>query len=92
VARCFDGAAVGEDAVTRAVGEVRRLSRQAPGSFELQTIAEVGYRLTPAVGAARARPVPARAFEPRSPAIRLGRLVALAIAAGIAYVASRLLL
>jgi DNA-binding winged helix-turn-helix (wHTH) protein len=39
MARCWDGAIVSEDAVTRAVGHVRRLSRQAPGSFTRETIA-----------------------------------------------------
>jgi DNA-binding winged helix-turn-helix (wHTH) protein len=48
MARCWHGSVVSEDAVTRAAGQVRRLSRRAPGSFTLQTIAKIGYRLIPA--------------------------------------------
>ena len=93
VARCWHGAVVSEDAVTRAVGQVRRLSRQAPGSFTLQTIAKIGYRLIPAAAAAQGRrAVTDRAFEPRARAFRLGGLLGLAVAAGVVLVAGRLLL
>jgi DNA-binding winged helix-turn-helix (wHTH) protein len=92
MARCWDGAVVSEDAVTRAVGQVRRLSRQAPGSFTLQTIAKLGYRLMPAAAAAPTHRVQPRAFEPRSRAFRLGGLVGLAVMAGVVLVAGRVLL
>jgi DNA-binding winged helix-turn-helix (wHTH) protein len=92
MARCWDGAIVSEDAVTRAVGQVRRLSRQVPGSFALETIAKVGYRLLAAAAAAPVRALPARTFEPRSPAISWRRPVGLVVAAGIVLAAGRLLL
>jgi DNA-binding winged helix-turn-helix (wHTH) protein len=92
IARCWGGAVVSDDAVTRAVGQVRRLARQTPGSFTLQTIAKVGYRLTPAVAAVPARAVPARAFEPRSRAIRWRGPLGLVGAAGVVLLVGRALL
>jgi hypothetical protein len=92
MARCWHGTVVSEDAVTRAVGQVRRLARHAPGSFTLETIAKVGYRLMPARIGAPARAVPARVFEARSQAFRWGRPLGLVIAAGVALAAGRILL
>jgi DNA-binding winged helix-turn-helix (wHTH) protein len=46
IARCWNGRVVGEDAITRAIGQLRRLSRSDHGeSFAIETIARVGYRL-----------------------------------------------
>src|SRR5262245_573574 len=45
IAQCWDGRVVGEDAVNRCTGRLRKLS-QAHGGFTLETIARVGYRLT----------------------------------------------
>jgi DNA-binding winged helix-turn-helix (wHTH) protein/tetratricopeptide (TPR) repeat protein len=45
MARCWTGMVVSEDAVTRAVGQVRRLSYLAPASFTVETIPKIGYRL-----------------------------------------------
>ena len=92
VARCWEGAVVSDDAVTRAVGQVRRLSRQAPGSFTLETIAKIGYRLMPVNAGAPAPAVPTRVFEPRSPAFSWGRPLGLVIAAGVVLAAGRILL
>ena len=92
VARCWEGAVVSDDAVTRAVGQVRRLSRQAPGSFTLETIAKIGYRLVPVSAGAPAPAVPTRVFEPRSPAFRWRRPLGLVIAAGVVLAAGRILL
>src|SRR5262245_48073775 len=38
MARCWAGLVVGEDAVTRAVGQVRRLTELAPAAFSIETI------------------------------------------------------
>lgn len=43
MARCWTGLSVSEDAITRAVGQVRRV---APAVFAVETIPKVGYRLT----------------------------------------------
>ena len=45
MARCWSGTVVGDDAVTRAVGQLRRLSDAAPGAFTVETIPKIGYRL-----------------------------------------------
>ena len=46
IARCWDGRVVGEDAINRAIGRLRRLSEADDGaSFQIDTIARVGYRM-----------------------------------------------
>jgi TolB-like protein len=43
---CWHGVIVGEDALTRIIGRLRRLSEQiAVEAFEIETITKVGYRL-----------------------------------------------
>lgn len=44
--QCWDGRIVGDDAINRAVAEVRRITAAAGGTFELETVPRVGYRLT----------------------------------------------
>lgn len=44
--QCWDGRIVGDDAVNRAVAEVRRITAAAGSTFELETVPRVGYRLT----------------------------------------------
>lgn len=41
---CWDNRVVGDDAINRCIGRIRRLS-QSPGGFVLETIPRVGYRL-----------------------------------------------
>jgi DNA-binding winged helix-turn-helix (wHTH) protein len=60
IARCWDGRIVGNDAIDRVIGKLRRLSERDGGqSFVIETIPRVGYRL-------RASSV-ARVREPRLP-------------------------
>lgn len=48
IARCWNGRVVGEDAINRAMGQLRKLARSDNGaSFVLETIPRVGYRLRP---------------------------------------------
>ena len=50
---------VGEDAINRAIGRLRRLSEADNGaSFQIETIARVGYRLKPSDMAAQSTPLP----------------------------------
>jgi DNA-binding winged helix-turn-helix (wHTH) protein len=89
MARCWEGAVVSDDAVTRAVGQVRRLSRQAPGSFTLQTIAKIGYRLIPAAAAGVPQgAIPRRATESLSRPAKFGRPLGLLAVVGVALVAA----
>lgn len=48
MARCWSGMVVGEDALTRAIGQLRRLTDHAPASFSVETVPKIGYRLTAA--------------------------------------------
>lgn len=49
VARCWAGQVVGDDALNRVAGQLRRLAEQLDGrAFELRTIPRVGYQLVPA--------------------------------------------
>lgn len=64
---CWKGVIVGDDAINRAIGELRRALRDAGADVEVETIARVGYRLKggesqwPAAATiAGAHPVPAR--------------------------------
>ena len=60
IARCWEGRVVGEDAINRAIGRLRRLSEADGGaSFEIETIARVGYRLK--TGTSGTTPVPVQA-------------------------------
>lgn len=88
MARCWSGMVVGEDAVTRAVGQVRRLAEFALAAFAVETIPKIGYRLV------RAAAVPAATDAPRfngtAPAARTSKLAAtLSVAAimGLAVIA-----
>src|SRR6516164_5060669 len=42
IARCWEGRIVGEDAINRAIGRLRRLS-ETGGDFAVETIPRVGY-------------------------------------------------
>jgi DNA-binding winged helix-turn-helix (wHTH) protein/TolB-like protein len=53
IRRCWGGLAVGEDAIGRCIGQLRRFAQQWPQPpFEIETIAGVGYRLSTPPGAA----------------------------------------
>jgi TolB-like protein len=56
--QCWDGRAVGDDAINRCTGRLRRLAQDF-GGFELETVARVGYRLSE-LGDGRAASKPAR--------------------------------
>jgi DNA-binding winged helix-turn-helix (wHTH) protein len=43
---CWKGMFVGDDAITRAVAEVRRIARETSAGFGIETIPRIGYRLT----------------------------------------------
>ena len=64
IRRCWGGLSVGEDAVGRCIGQLRRLAAQwTDPPFRIETIAGVGYRLDAPAGAVTATddaPAPAR--------------------------------
>lgn len=54
IEHCWGGVIVGEDAIQRCIGRLRRLA-DAVGSFEIETVSRIGYRLhdrAPAAGEA----------------------------------------
>ena len=76
---CWNRQFVGDDAVNRAVAEVRRIARTvAAGGFAIETIPRTGYRLT---GAAPAELTPPRVEPAAVPAPRASRRMALGAAA-----------
>jgi DNA-binding winged helix-turn-helix (wHTH) protein/TolB-like protein len=52
---CWGGRIVGEDAINRCIAKVRRIGAES-GSFEIETVPRVGYRLNPAGAGQSARP------------------------------------
>ncbi len=60
LASCWGGLAIGDDAINRCIGRLRRLSEEeAPGAFTIGTLPRIGYRLSPAID--HAPPPPAQA-------------------------------
>ena len=69
---CWKGMFVGDDSITRAVAEVRRIARETGAGFGVETIPRIGYRLTGGAATstrplAEPEPVPAQSRPLRSP-------------------------
>jgi len=80
---CWDGRIVGEDAINRVMSRVRRLSEEmGGGSFRIETIKKVGYRLV-ACGSAVAEPSQTTPGEPRSGAALFSPTRRLLLGAGL---------
>ena len=79
---CWGGRIVGEDAINRCIGRLRRLAENVDGSFAIETVARVGYRLTAATAGAAPSvpPAPAETWSLR--AVLVVVVAALAIGAG----------
>ena len=61
ILRCWDGLMVGDDAIGRCIGQLRRFSESRPQPpFDIETIPGVGYRLQAAPDAGTAAIEPAR--------------------------------
>jgi len=46
VASCWGGLAIGDDAINRCIGRLRRIAEEeAPGAFVIETLPRIGYRL-----------------------------------------------
>lgn len=43
---CWEGRIVGDDAINRAIAEVRRIVAEAGAEFEIETVPRVGYRIS----------------------------------------------
>jgi TolB-like protein/DNA-binding winged helix-turn-helix (wHTH) protein/thioredoxin-like negative regulator of GroEL len=53
---CWDGVIVGEDAINRCIGRLRKVAEASGNAFSIETVPRVGYRLKPAETAAAAAP------------------------------------
>jgi adenylate cyclase len=61
---CWGGRAISEDAINRCIAKIRQLAETSGGSFAIETIPRVGYRLT-----RKGADVDATARAPNTPAI-----------------------
>ena len=85
IARCWDGRVVGEDAISRVISRLRRLSEGlGRDGWRLETVTKVGYRLLPAGYDPDAPTVATLAPSPPQP----NRRLLLAGAAGLAVTAA----
>jgi adenylate cyclase len=72
MASCWHGVVVGEDAINRVMGRVRRLADGlGGGEIKLETITKVCYRLVVAGRATRARAAPYEHIEPSGPRVSI---------------------
>ena len=84
LASCWGGLAIGDDAVNRCIGRLRRLAEEeAPGSFAIETLTRIGYRLTPFVGTGAAATTPSPRRRVNFWRFGVGALAVLALAAGV---------
>ena len=61
LASCWGGLAIGDDAINRCIGRLRRLAEEEiPGAFAIETLPRIGYRLSRGDEGAPARAVPVR--------------------------------
>ncbi len=71
-ASCWAGVVVGEDAINRVIGQLRRLSEGiGRGCFQVETITKVGYRL---ISAPHSSEVPTGAERPEAAQAAVARL------------------
>lgn len=79
VARCWDGRIVGDDAINRVISRIRHVAADiGDGSFSVQTIAKVGYRI---VTAASERTRPSRPVQTDRRKLIFGSVAAATVAA-----------
>ncbi|WP_420141505.1 winged helix-turn-helix domain-containing protein [Sphingomonas sp.] len=87
---CWDGRIVGNDAINRTIGVIRRVAETVGGgAFQVETVVKVGYRLTEA-GAASAEdrsapPVGLTAWQPDRRTVFSTLVAGVAGAAGLAW-------
>ncbi|HEY0437330.1 MAG TPA: winged helix-turn-helix domain-containing protein [Phenylobacterium sp.] len=91
IERCWDGVVVGDDAINRAIGKLRRLSEtDGRASFRVENVPRVGFRLVSEAAAGAGAPTPASVSRARRFAPYLGAaLVLILVAALIAALSQR---
>lgn len=86
IGRCWDRRIVTDNAISRAILQLRALARSEPGAFELETVPKVGFRLHAAGSdAATANAASRPKAERRAPRILTiaGLLTLIVVAAGL---------
>jgi len=83
IASCWGGRAIGDDAINRAIGKLRRRA-ETDGSFRIDTIPRVGFRLMETRSAAGIDLAEHKAPVPVAPSQRNRRVFLTTAAAGIA--------
>lgn len=64
IEQCWDGVVVGDDAINRVIGKIRRLAESPDAGFLIETVPRVGYRLMRSTGTPSPHPLGARHNEP----------------------------
>nr|WP_250890730.1 tetratricopeptide repeat protein [Sphingobium nicotianae] len=84
--RCWNGVVVGDDALNRAIFELRRALQAVGSEISVETIPKTGYRLDglPASGGADVVAPAPETPDPSGPAVSRRKLLGGAIAAGVA--------
>lgn len=84
IRRCWQGRIVGDDAINRAISEIRRIAREAGAEFGVETIPRIGFRLSGVEADGKPAGVPpARRSLDRRAVLAGGAAVAGAGAAGL---------
>jgi DNA-binding winged helix-turn-helix (wHTH) protein len=82
VASCWGGLIIGDDAINRCIGRLRRLAEdEAPASFTIETLTRIGYRLTP-TGGVEGAISPPRRHRPPPWGLAVGALILIGLAGG----------
>ena len=85
LASCWGGLAIGDDSINRCISRLRRLAEEeAPGSFAIETLARIGYRLSRSASADAA---PARDGRWTRWRVGLAAVLALGLAAAASWLA-----
>jgi sulfatase modifying factor 1 len=92
VQRCWSGRIVGDDAINRCIAKVRKLAGlDAGGSFAVETMARIGYRLTETKHPAEPE-IPATSIEDSVPLLETGHAAVRARRYARAFMGAALLL
>ncbi|MBA3525872.1 MAG: winged helix-turn-helix domain-containing protein [Sphingomonas sp.] len=89
IERCWDSRVVGEDAINRVISRLRHVAEQFRGSYRVETITKVGYRLVVANEAERSATASPSAADPplatRRSALAAGAAAVVAVGGVLAW-------
>lgn len=85
--RCWAGMTVGDDSLNRAIGELRRVMREAGADWTVETVPRIGYRIKDGTGGATPAPMIGTTVPDRRRVLAGGTALTLAAAAGLGWLA-----